>query len=194
MCHAGLDGSFCASCPRPISRHMAPKKPVESVAAAAEWVCAECECENDATDALCAACDAPRPAAAPQGDGGDERYAGYKVALVTAVEEVAGKKLRVVTLDTGVAGQHLRVVTAATNVVQGSRVVVATVGALVPDGAGETVAVKKASVGGVPSEGMLCDGPMLGWTGGGAGAAALLPESFPVGSTPPDKRPRMDGK
>ena len=193
MCHAGLDGSFCALLPTHFPP-MAPKsKPVEAVAAT-EWVCAECECENEATDDMCAACDAPRPAAA-QGEGDDSsRYAGYKVALVTAVEDVADKKLKVVVLDVGVAGQHLRVVTSATNVVEGSRVVVATVGALVPDGAGETVAVKKTAVGGVPSEGMLCDGPMLGWTGGGAGAAALLPDTFPVGSTPPDKRPRMDGK
>ena len=173
---------------------MAPKsKPAESAAVSSEWVCAECECENEATDDVCAACDAPRPAA--QGEsGGDDRYAGYQVALVTAGEEVAGKKLKVVTLDGGVAGQQLRVVTSATNVVEGSRVVVATVGSQVPDGAGETVTVKKTAVGGVTSEGMLCDGPMLGWTGGGAGAAALLPDTFPVGSAPPEKRPRMDGK
>ena len=34
--------------------------------------------------------------------------------------------------------------------------------------------VKKATVGGVPSEGM-CDAPMLGWKGGGAGGDKLLP-------------------
>ena len=58
---------------------------------------------------------------------------------------------------------------------------------------GEEVEVKKANVGGVPSEGMLCDAPMLGWVGGGAGAAALLPETFAIGSAPPDKKPRGDG-
>ncbi len=63
-----------------------------------------------------------------------------------------------------------------------------------PDGSGGEVVVKKASVGGVVSEGMLCDAPMLGWTGGGAGTAALVPDSFALGATPPDKRPRMDGK
>ena len=53
--------------------------------------------------------------------------------------------------------------------------------------------VKKAMVGGVTSEGMCCDGPMLGWVGGGAGAAALLPENFNPGDAPPTSRPRLDG-
>lgn len=169
--------------------HTAPKAAEPSM-----WECPECTQENEASDAVCVACDAPRPAPAPDAADDDDRYAGYKVALVTACEEVPGKKLRVVTLDVGPGAQPLRVVTAAVNVGVGSRVVVATVGARVPDGSGDTVPVKKASVGGVVSEGMLCDGPMLGWTGGGAGAAALLPETFSPGSRPPDKRPRLDGK
>lgn len=41
---------------------------------------------------------------------------------------------------------------------------------------------------------MLADAPMLGWTGGGAGAAALVPEAYAPGDRPPEKRPRMDGK
>ena len=48
--------------------------------------------------------------------------------------------------------------------------VVATVGAELKDGD----KVKRAPVGGVMSEGMLCDGPMLGWAGGGAGTAVPL--------------------
>lgn len=66
--------------------------------------------------------------------------------------------------------------------------VVATVGATLPDG----TEVKKATVGGVPSHGMLCDAPMLGWLGGGAGAAALVPDTFSPGDPPPTSRPRMD--
>lgn len=69
------------------------------------------------------------------------------------------------------------------------RVVIATVGAELKGGE----KVKKATVGGVTSEGMCCDGPMLGWVGGGAGAAALLPESCKPGDAPPTSRPRMDG-
>lgn len=48
--------------------------------------------------------------------------------------------------------------------------------------------------GGRASHGMICDSTMLGWVGGGAGAAALLPETFAPGDTPPVSRPRMDGK
>ena len=72
---------------------------------------------------------------------------------------------------------------------EGARVVVATVGAVV----GEDK-LKQRSVGGVISQGMLCDAPMLGWVGGGAGAAALVPESFSPGDRPPERRPCMDGK
>ena len=53
--------------------------------------------------------------------------------------------------------------------------------------------VKKASVGGVTSEGMLCDSYMLGWKGGGRGMAAILPDIFDIGSTPPDSKPRGKG-
>ena len=69
------------------------------------------------------------------------------------------------------------------------RVVVACVGAELRDGE----KVKRAPVGGVTSEGMLCDGPMLGWAGGGQGTAALLPERFAPGDAPPSSRPRADG-
>ena len=51
--------------------------------------------------------------------------------------------------------------TNAPNVKENIRVVVATVGATLRD---ESV-VKKANVGGVVSEGMLCDSPMLNWQG-----------------------------
>lgn len=41
---------------------------------------------------------------------------------------------------------------------------------------------------------LLCDSAMCGWSGGGAGAAALLPGDFPLGTPPPSSRPRLDGK
>ena len=167
----------------------------EAAAAPAFWECAECgEQENGADDAACVACDAPRPAAAAAGGGEDAgRYAGYAVGLITTCEDVAGKdKLKKLSVDVG--GRTLVIATNAPNVAVGTRVVVATVGSSVPDGSGGEVAVKKATVGGVISEGMLCDAPMLGWVGGGAGNAATVPDSFALGAPPPDKRPRMDGK
>jgi tRNA-binding EMAP/Myf-like protein len=57
----------------------------------------------------------------------------------------------------------------------------------------EEIEVKEATVGGVKSAGMLCDSTMLGWSGGGAGNAALVPDSFAPGDSAPEKRPRMDG-
>eukprot|EP00039_Didymoeca_costata_P029786 m.26384 g.26384 ORF g.26384 m.26384 type:complete len:175 (-) comp7790_c0_seq2:33-557(-) len=119
-----------------------------------------------------------------------DELAGYVAGLVLECEDVPKKdKLKQLTVDIG-KDESVTIVTNAPNVKQGVRVVVATVGAQLKDG--ETV--KKATVGGVPSEGMLCDSPMLGWVGGGAGAAALLPESYVPGSAPPTSRPRLDGK
>lgn len=115
--------------------------------------------------------------------------AGYLAGLVLECEDVRGKdKLKELKVDVG-GDEPLTIVTNAANVEVGKRVVVATIGSELKDGA----KVKKATVGGVTSEGMLCDGPMLGWTGGGAGAAALLPESFKPGEAPPKSRPRLDG-
>ena len=111
---------------------------------------------------------------------------GFVVGLVSTAEAVAGKdKLSKLEVDVG-AGEPITIVTNASNVQAGSRVVVATVGTELRD---ETI-VKKASVGGVVSEGMLCDAPMLGWVGGGAGAAAIVPESYNPGDAPPAERPR----
>ncbi len=40
------------------------------------------------------------------------------------------------------------------------------------------------------SEGMICDAPMLGWTGGAKGSVQQIPDEFPVGSRPPVSRPQ----
>jgi tRNA-binding EMAP/Myf-like protein len=113
---------------------------------------------------------------------------GFVVGLVAVLESVAGKdKLSKLTVDVG-AAEQLTIVTNASNVSEGSRVVVAMLGTELSDG----TVVKKASVGGVVSEGMLCDAPMLSWVGGGAGAAAIVPDSFAPGDAPPASRPRMD--
>lgn len=58
------------------------------------WVCADCEYENEQTDATCAACEAPRPStSSAQADG---KYKGFKIGHVLSCEEVPGKdKLKV---------------------------------------------------------------------------------------------------
>jgi tRNA-binding EMAP/Myf-like protein len=113
---------------------------------------------------------------------------GYKVGLVISRAAVPNKdNLTKIEVDIG-TGENVTIVTNA-KVFDNQRVVVATVGSKV-EHEGEEVEVKKANVGGVPSEGMLCDSPMLGWVGGGAGVAAKIPESFALGSTPPSEKPR----
>jgi hypothetical protein len=63
------------------------------------------------------------------------------------------------------------VVTSASNVRTGSRVIVALAGTSIITGEGEEVTVQRTSVGGVTSDGILCDSRMLGWSGGGSGVA-----------------------
>ena len=55
---------------------------------------------------------------------------------------------------------------------------------------GEMMEVTKATVGGVISEGMLCDSRMLGWAGGAKGIAVNLPDSFKCGEKPQSSKPR----
>ena len=161
----------------------------------AVWECPECCNENEATNATCQACDEPSPAGDAAASEEDSRYNGYKVGLITALEELSatagGKKLKKVTVDIG--GTELVIVTNAPNVKEGMKTVVATPGATV-EADGESVKIKPTSVGGVISHGMLCDSGMLGWTGGGAGNAVVIPDSFAVGATPPESRPRGDMK
>ena len=86
------------------------------------------------------------------------------VCELLAVEPVAGKdKLKKVTVTDG--EKEFTVVSNAPNVLPekvGKRIVVARVGAEV---SGMDEPVKKANVGGVVSEGMLCDERMLGLCG-----------------------------
>lgn len=150
------------------------------------WSCPACENENPADVFACEACDEPAPAAPPP--------IASRLILVARVLELApvpGKdKLRLATLDAG-GPAPIAVVTSAPNLSVSALCVVALPGAAVRVD-GEDVPVKAATVGGVKSHGMLCDAPMLGWAGGGAGMAALVPEGpFAVGDAPPEARPRM---
>ena len=64
----------------------------------------------------------------------------------------------------------------------------ATVGTIVED-----VEVKKMSVGGTISEGMLCDSKMLSWAGGAEGLCVQVPPTCSPGDPAPTSKPRMDG-
>mmetsp|Transcript_35099 Transcript_35099/g.91142 ORF Transcript_35099/g.91142 Transcript_35099/m.91142 type:complete len:182 (+) Transcript_35099:229-774(+) len=151
------------------------------------WVCEECGQENDNSDALCCACEEPRPAI----DADEGHYQGYLVGAVLSAKPVANKdKLQLLMVDVG-RGEPLQIVSNASNVKEGMHVVVAPIGSKYTSGSGEEEEVAKGVVGGVTSYGMLCNGPMLGWKGGDNRAAATLPaDEYKVGSKPPASRPR----
>lgn len=127
-------------------------------------------------------------------------YANYKVGNVLSVEAIAKQKdLKKVMVDvTGSADEStaVQIVTNAKYIEAGWKVVVALENAIVPAGSKldedpNAIQIKATAVGGVISRGMLCDSPMLKWTGGAKGAVQQLPESFNIGDEPPSARPRV---
>ena len=161
----------------------------EKILNMSSWTCASCEFDgNEDSDVACVNCEEPRPKSSNPGDqAGSAQFANYAVGVILSCEDVAGKdRIKKVSVDIGGA-EPVDVVTNAPNVKPSLRVVVALPGAVVGD-----VVVKRTQISGVPSNGMLCDSAMLGWSGGGAGTAAVLPDTFPIGSLPPASRPRGD--
>ena len=75
--------------------------------------------------------------------------------------------LRKVVVDVG-ASEQLSVVTNAPNIRDKTRTAVAMIGTEFELN-GQTITVAKTHVGGVLSEGIICDSTMLGWAGGSAG-------------------------
>jgi tRNA-binding EMAP/Myf-like protein len=117
----------------------------------------------------------------------------YKVGVVLSLEECGKNKsgtLRACKVNVGDDVAPVTIVTAATNVREGSRLAVALEGSTVLDDSGEEIIIKKTSVGSVMSDGMFLSGKMLGWQGGSAGIAQLIPDEFEVGSAPPTQKPR----
>ena len=116
-------------------------------------------------------------------------------ARIESAEVVAGKKppLTKLKVDVGAGAEDevtLTVVSNAKHLEVGRIIVVAKEGATVGD-----VVVKKATVGGVPSFGVVCDSTALNWSGGGAGNAVFLPDDqFKPGDAPPSEKPRPGGK
>lgn len=154
--------------------------------------CPECGSEDIEVDddpPYCRECGAEvveGTAAAPEALG---KYHNIVVGLVTEAVEVPKKSLTKLTVDIG-ADETITIVSNAKHLEAGIRVVCAKIGAVIGDLDNDGFTVTKTNVGGVNSEGVLCDCPMLNWTGGAAGAAVKLPESFQPGDSPPDERPR----
>jgi len=113
---------------------------------------------------------------------------------VTSCDTVKNKdNLKVVTVNIG-ESEDVTIVTNASNIRLDTKTVVATIGTEV-DCDGETIIIKKTNVGGVMSNGMICDSVMLGWSGGSAGTCINLqnyPE-FKIGDSAPREKPRGIG-
>lgn len=131
----------------------------------------------------------------------DTLYANYSVGVVMNVDLIPKKKdLKKVMVDVigdGNVDQFVQVVTNAKYVDVGWVVIVALENAIVPAGASladdtNAIQLKKTSIGGVKSEGMLCDSSMLQWTGGAKGAIQRLPDSYTAGMSPPLTRPSVE--
>ena len=115
----------------------------------------------------------------------------FVVGKVVECGSVPGKdKLKQLVVDVGTT--TLTVVTNAPNIREGTRTVIALIGTEL-EVHGEAITVRATLVGGVTSEGMVCDSVMLGWAGGAAGVAVQVPESYALGAPAPTSKPRMDG-
>ncbi len=115
-------------------------------------------------------------------------YENYCCGLVLASEKLSDK-LKKCKVDVGEGEEKaITVVTNDSKVREGDRLIVARIGARVPASSTEeegTIVVKKTSVAGTSSEGMLCDAPMLQWGNGSKGVAYRVPDSIDLGSCPP---------
>ena len=115
----------------------------------------------------------------------------FVVGKVLTCDPVAGKdKLKQCTVDIGT--EVVTIVSNAPNIRVGTRTCVATLGTEV-EFEGSPLEIKPTNVGGVISNGMICDSVMLNWAGGASGLCVQVPESCALGSPAPTSKPRMDG-
>ena len=106
------------------------------------------------------------------------------VGHVVAVEAIKGKdNLKKCSIDIG-QENHITVVTSCPNVRIETHTCVATIGTLIDD-----VTLARTVIGGIPSEGMLCDCNMLGWGTGSMGNCVQVPLSFKPGEEAPSSKP-----
>ena len=145
------------------------------------FMCMSCGCEIDA-EAIANA----------------KKFHKFVAGKVISIEPLKGKLSKAVVQvkpdgDDDDDDEGVVVVTNARNVREGDMVIAAMIGAIVPAGAvldedPNAFVVKKSSVGGISSYGVLCDSPMLGWIRGTTGCAAKLPASYEIGTAPPPSK------
>ena len=118
-------------------------------------------------------------------------HSGGFYCTVTVFFDIAGgKTLKACKVNvTGDGTKPLTIITLASNVQMGSRVIVTLAETSFLNAEEEEETAKKTMVEGVMSDGMFCDSHMLGWSGGGSGVAAQVPDSYDIGSAPPSSKP-----
>mmetsp|Transcript_13606 Transcript_13606/g.24241 ORF Transcript_13606/g.24241 Transcript_13606/m.24241 type:complete len:169 (+) Transcript_13606:93-599(+) len=122
-----------------------------------------------------------------------KKYANYAVGVIQAAEPIKGGNSKL-TVEVG-GDAPLTIVTNAKHMDAGAKIIIAKEGAVVPAGASvdedpNALTIAPTAVSGVKSFGMVCDAPMLGWTGGAKGVAQKLGDDFKAGDLPPMERPR----
>lgn len=164
----------------------------------------ECVADTEAANLVyCLACGEEFLKEEAKGD----KYDHFHIARVLKVEPISKQKdLKKILADIRGDGDEslaIQIVTNAKYIDESWLVVVALENAVVPAGAivgedSDATLIKPTSVGGVKSNGMVCDSPMLAWSGGAKGAVQQLPErdengtiQFVVGDKPPTSRPRV---
>jgi tRNA-binding EMAP/Myf-like protein len=162
----------------------------------------EVERVDETGDAVfCVACGEEfTPSTAASTSDSSSLYNNYRIGKVLSVGPIAKqkelKKVLVDVIGDDDGSKAVQIVTNAKYIEAGWKVVVALENAVVPAGAvldedPDAIQIKATAVGGVMSRGMLCDSPMLKWTGGAKGMVQQLPDSFNVGDAPPSARPRV---
>jgi phenylalanyl-tRNA synthetase beta chain len=104
--------------------------------------------------------------------------------IVTCEKHPNADKLKITTVNIG-GPQNLHVVCGAPNVAAGQKVILAPVGSTVYPTNGEPIAIKRAKIRGLESEGMICSEDEIGMGNSHAGIMTL-PETAPVGTLAKD--------
>lgn len=115
------------------------------------------------------------------------------IGRITACDSIPGKdKLKEIAVDIG-QQENVKIVTNAPNVTANMLTVIATLDTELEIN-GDVIVVKKQSVGGRVSFGLVCDSKMCNWRGGAEGIAVNLPDDgYAIGDPCPPAKPRTGG-
>jgi len=126
---------------------------------------------------------------ATEGSGnGSDPYHNIVVGVVDTVEKVP-KSEKLLKLSINVGKDEPVTIVTNSFVKNNDRIIVALENAVL-GGGDDQITVKKISVGGVMSYGVVCEASMINWKGGKKGACCKVPDSFKAGDKCPSTKPR----